>query len=400
MTTDNNDSKNNSEQLPNDPPKSGGPSSELLSTVSSLRSNSSPEQPHEIKKKRVAKQSAGSTEAAPKKKPPKLDFDTFIGEVERLIESGSKAGSLSQLVKLLKAGYDTSPTPEHVNRLFSRIENWPEASRLALILSVETRIKRSPEVMRFLRNRLIDSTSNDVAHDQRTATLVATIQRQILPELPNGKKPVPAIDLTWARWALVSLMEEPDVSARAEGIYTVLDVLSNQDVETSLSEQESKFFVEINSHLSTDKTNLNKLRAALRMAGVARYLGQRMRDDLRRASSSLNEMTARFDESTRKAAALQESLAIANQRIGDLERISEAKDREVLEQQTERERDRNHWQEICEQRLTKQANSIKSRLAHEVKEARMALNDEAPDIRMALDRLNNIEKALEKLKVE
>jgi hypothetical protein len=412
MTTDTNDSKNNPDELLNDTPTSGGPSSPLLSTVPGLRSDPSPEQPHESKKKMVAKESAGSKDAAPKKKPPKLDFGTFMGEVERLIENGSKAGSLSQLVKLLKRGYDTSPTPEHVNSLFSSIENWPEASRLALILSVETRITRSPEVMRFLRNRLIDLShkttglqpvphpSNDVAHDQRTATLVASIQRQILPELPNGKKPVPAIDLTWARWALVSLMEEPDVSARAEGIYTVLDVLIDQDVETSLSEQESKLFVEINYHLSTEKPNLNKLRAALRMAGVARFSEKRMREDLIRASSSLREMTARFDESTRKATTLQESLAIANQKIGDLERTSESKEGEVLEQKTERERDRDHWQEICEQRLTKQASSIKSRLAHEVKEARMALDDETPNIRMALDRLNNIEKALEKLKVE
>lgn len=412
MTTENTISDNSAEPTLDEASKVDELAMPEALTAPSLKSGLPVEQPQESEEKRLGKESETSRQAAPKKKKTKLTFGPFVEEVERVIKSGSKAGSLSQLVKLLKTGYDKSPTADDISTLFTCIGNWSEASRVALILSVETRNKRSSEIMRFLRNRLIDhsrkasgypdapATLNGEEQDQRTATVVNWIQRQIRPESPRGKKGYPALDLNWTRWALVSLMEEPDASAKAEGIYAILDTFSHQRSEMSFLERECGFFSEIGSIFSAGKLNLQKLGSGLRIAGVARYTEKRMREESRRARTVLKETEARLDELGRKADDLQQSLGGANLKILELENACEAKDREIDDQKTERDRDRDHWHELCEQKLTKQANSIKGRLAHEVKEARMALGDEAPNIHMALDRLNSIEKALEKLKVE
>ena len=86
--------------------------------------------------------------------------------------------------------------------------------------------------------------------------------------------------------------------------------------------------------------------------------------------------------------------------MSEVEKLRDGKDRELAEQKNERQLDQEHWQEQCVQHLNKQASSIKTRLGHEISEAKLSLSQETPNVRFALIHLNNIDKALERLKDE
>ena len=95
---------------------------------------------------------------------------------------------------------------------------------------------------------------------------------------------------------------------------------------------------------------------------------------------------------------LTDSFANATARIADLESQLLQKTQQVEQEKKERGLDKEHWETLSEQQLTRKMNEISERLIHEISEAKICLSDDAPNVRMALDRLRQMEKALAKMR--
>ena len=317
---------------------------------------------------------------------------------------------IRSLQKLLKTGVSakSSPVPL-IDELFALLKDWPECSRLALQLSVQTRTKRSSDLIRGLRNRLIAHSRSVVGypempqsavadHDQLAEALSAWLKRRLNNDTGAGKGGrASPLDLNWARWAAVCLMEEPLI-VRTDGIYRLLEALCPKHPSFDPQEAESYFFSELGSLLGKDKPNAWKVAAGLKFAGGARSLGAAMRDQLRAARDTVTRQDARLDELDGTMRTLTDSFANATARIADLESQLLQKTQQVEQEKKERGLDKEHWETLSEQQLTRKMNEISERLIHEISEAKICLSDDAPNVRMALDRLRQMEKALAKMR--
>jgi hypothetical protein len=95
---------------------------------------------------------------------------------------------------------------------------------------------------------------------------------------------------------------------------------------------------------------------------------------------------------------LDEQLRGANARIAELDALLRQKSDEVEKEKHERRLDEEHWHTRSEQRLIKMTNSIATRLSHEIREAKLCLEGDSPNLPWALDRLAQMEEALAKLR--
>jgi hypothetical protein len=342
----------------------------------------------------------------------KLDSEAFISQVEGIVSGDPSKGSIVALMKLLRTGYGTRPTPDHLNRLFGLLQNWPECSRLALSLYIETRKKRSSELMRSLRNRLLALAKIKVNYpagadgpdgkgeEERAEALIDWIGAQFDQIRPrSGAKQVP-LDLPRTRWIMLSLMDESTAFVRYAAIYGLLDHIPGSSPTSEAPHADLELVSEIGGLFTTEKLNLQRVNAALRAAGAARSIEQQRRGELRRKKALLDEALERSDNLSRVASDLERQLHESQTRLAELESLCEQGERELAEQRQERLLDQEHWQDQCDQRLNKLAGSIRSRLGHEINEAKISLSQETPNVRMALERLGRIEKTLERLKDE
>lgn len=355
---------------------------------------------------------AGDGQRATPPKKGKPDFASFIAEMETVVSGKTAKGSIARLMKLLKTGYSTRPTPDHLNQLFNLLQPWPECSRLALNLYIETRKKRSSELMRFIRNRLLahaqvtikypgaTNGQESASQESRAESLLTWIDGQVSHVVPENQSEHRPFDLPRMRWLLLSLMEEPAGPVRYAGIYGLLDRLAKRKSTSEGLQGELEFVSEIGGLFSTEKLNLQRVRSALRAADAARTIEQQCREELRRAKTLLDDNQRRSDNLSQVASDLERQLQESQRRLSEVEKLCDGKDRELAEQKNERQLDQEHWQEQCVQRLNKQASSIKTRLGHEISEAKLSLSQETPNVRFALIHLNNIDKALERLKDE
>lgn len=340
----------------------------------------------------------------------KPGYAEFFVKAEAIVSDPSAKSSVTRLMRLLKTGFSDRLQPEHLYHLSELLQTWAECSRLALNLYLETRRKRSNELMRGLRNKLLtdgrtrveypDTNEADGSSENRAVALLRWLDIQFTHDSSEKREKQPHLDLDRARWAFLSLAEETDADVRSDGIYRLLDRLAGSPTPSELHQAELEFISEIGGLFSTEKPNLQKLRSSLHAAGAARSIGDRHRTELRKTQELLAQSRERADELTLASSELERDLEGAHKQLRELEAACQRKDREIEEQQQERLLDQEHWQHQGEQQLSKVTNSIRARVGHEVSEAKISLSLETPNIRMALERLNRIEKALERLKEE
>src|SRR5262249_16760882 len=155
-----------------------------------------------------------------KAKRQKPTFAEFLELAKQAVSTTPSVAGLKSLQKLLKAGVSGKSSLEPlINDLFVLLKDWPESSRLALHLSVQTRPKRSSDLIRSLRNRLIThsrsivgcpgSAETEADVGQLSKVVDAWLERYLSTRPSAGKdeKATPS-DLNWARWGAVCLMEE------------------------------------------------------------------------------------------------------------------------------------------------------------------------------------------------
>src|SRR5262249_14525888 len=148
------------------------------------------------------------------------------------------------------------------------LKDWPACSRLALQLSVQTRARRSSDLVRGLRNRLIahsrsvveyPSAPSSTDQDQLGQTVGAWLERRLGDIRVAGKKgKANTPDLDWARWAAVCLMEDPLI-VRTEGIYRLLEAFCLRHPGSDMGEAEALFFREVGRLLDGEKANTQRL---------------------------------------------------------------------------------------------------------------------------------------------
>lgn len=338
----------------------------------------------------------------------KPDFEEFLDNVRDAITSDASRDSVTLLLATIKSGYKGKFTSDHLTQVFSLVKDWSRCSQFALRLSVHIKQKpKSSKIACFLKNRLV-SHSRDVAaypgavkigtdSEQRRTQLLTWIDRSMKETIPQTTE-VTLNAHNWVCWAMVCLMEEP-WTIQTETIFAIIERFAIQGENRKTEDEEKlEFVIEIGSIFGTRQVNIQKFVRGMKLIAAARSLERNCREELQATNLIINAKETRLDELTREIQELKTVISNANDQITTLNQSVVQKSREIEQEKEERHLDKEHWEYLSEQRSVKQAIEISSRLAHEISEARHCLNGDTPNIRMAMDRLNWMDKWLEKLK--
>jgi hypothetical protein len=348
---------------------------------------------------------SGRTPIAPKKpKREKPSFSDLFDELKRAACGEPQNQRLSNVLKLLKAGYKGKVVQPDVEAVFRILREFPECSRLALRLSVNARRRRPPELTRFILSRLMsharlvigfpDKPATE-SQDQRRAALLGWLDTSCADNRKQQERK--CSDLEWARWALMLLMEEP-LLVRTDPIYAVLERCAGQPWQSAGAAEDYGFFTEIEKLIGAEKINNHRIAAGLKLTVGARSCGARLGEELSAADLALKTEETRAAEAGDSIRLLEAKLLAMSSRVAELEDLIRQKTDEIEKEKRERGLDEEHLLMQAEQRLVKMANEISGRLFHEIQEAKLCLAGDSPNFQMALDRLAEMEEALRKLR--
>lgn len=338
-----------------------------------------------------------------KKKREKLSFVDFLTELKRSASFESAKQRFPALMKALKSGYKGKIALPDVESIFGVLRGCPECSRVALRLALLSRGKKPLELTRFLCGRLRSHARfvtgypeklESEGQDQRRETLLRWLQ-----QVPKGSNEQGSqlSSTERAHWVLTLLMEEP-LLIRADAIYSVLEQLTRKPEQMRIGETDNRFLVEVEKLAAAEKPNAHRIEAGLILAEGARSCSFRLREELLTAESTVKIEQARVAELREMAKTLEQRLAEATANTAALEMSLRDKTLALEKEQKERGLDGEHWRMQSEQRLTRMAQDITSRLSHEIREAKLCLSGDSPNLQMALDRLAQMEEALAKLR--
>lgn len=338
-------------------------------------------------------------------KREKPSFADFLEKLRQLATSDQQGKFVNSVLGVLKAGFNGKPTPSEIEHVFGVLKENSECSRLAFRVYISARAKRPPDVIRLLRGRVIshaqavvkypEKSCDETSQDVRRDTLLAWINASTFGK-PNTD-PHESGNLDWARWTLLSLMEE-HLLVRTDPIYAVLDHFNAKPSHLDGAQIDDAFFIELERLVGAPKVNPQRIVASLALASGARSSGRRLRQELFDAESALTTQKARCHDLQTALKSVEEQLQFATSRITELEHFLHAKSEELITEKRERGLDEEHWRDLTEQRLTKLASAVSVRLSHEISEAKLCLSGDTPNLQMAMDRLEQMEEALRNLR--
>jgi hypothetical protein len=337
------------------------------------------------------------------KKPKRIKpgFADFLEELKRSACTEPRKQRLASMLRVIKGGYKGKPSPTDFEAVFGVVASCSECSRLALRILTLARSKKPPELIRFLRARLVSHAQAIVGYPSRMHMESQDQRREILLSWADAaakqREEQGSENTDLAIWALVSLMDEP-LLVRTDPIYVLLERLAGKDWHTSKLEADDCFFLEVMKLVGAGKVSGHRIAVGLALAIGARSCGGRLRDELVTAEAGLKAEQDCVRDLRKEVAGLDERLQAAAVRIAEMEDLLRRKSEEVEKEKRERGLDEEHWESQTEQRLIKMASGISARLSHEISEAKLCLDGDSPNLQMALGRLRKMEEALAKLR--
>ncbi len=209
------------------------------------------------------------------------------------------------------------------------------------------------------------------------------------------------IDPDRARLALVCVMEELSPMAKAAGTYRILwgctERAHAQDEASTVEVDLSGFYSEIAAIFGAESINIKRIVSGLGLAAPALALNEEHCKEIDRLRGSVKQLTERVVRREAELSETDTALSAARSRIDELERALAEKDRLVSEAERRCESLDDHWKEVNQQQLARQAHAVKSDLDHELAEVRLSLDRQNPNVGMALERVRRMERIVARL---
>ncbi|MFZ1932247.1 MAG: hypothetical protein WCB27_22050 [Thermoguttaceae bacterium] len=339
-------------------------------------------------------------------KPLRPVFDEFIGLFGRLVEADSKKDVLSQILLALRKGFAEDVRPDHVEAVLQLLAKYPSLDRLGVRLMADGS-KRGGMLIIAIRNRLRSQFAVDIGFPQSQSGSVQEGDRWSLltdwikagdtkKQQPNSHR----YSDEWLRKAFVCLASESDQSLRIGAVNRLLYAIARRSVRDggkAFCTDSLSFLREASKLLSSKKISASKIVSSLHFAHPLEHECQEGRHTVSETLREKEEVVSKLKGVEVQNLHLTAQLNDTQTRGQELERRLDE-----VESQLQRERDRlseleKHWERESEQRLARQRHTVCSKMLHDLQEARLSLDRDAPNISMALNRIRQMEDTLHKL---
>jgi hypothetical protein len=285
-----------------------------------------------------------------------------------------------------------------------------------LKLAIEVSTGRPTGLMR----RLIDLVRRDAA--RRTSfplekiPLVTNVpdlnRRSVLEEWIEKNSLQGALDPNWARNALVCLLGEnftyeeflvvqlliQKCSSKRKKVKS-LKSSANKNNKEEFNRYE-KYIKQIQSLFTSKKFSPSKLTFGVDIHKIFQNKLSNLESRLENLEMTLLYEKNKSSELLQKLNLAEKALKDTIQAVPQLKDEIQAKEKSLLDEKSRFKNLEEHWQRKFERELRGQAYTIKRVFEHEVREAKLSLDREDPNVEMALSRIRNMEEQLAKIGVD
>jgi len=341
-------------------------------------------------------------EAAPSKheRPPqnkqRPSFETFIQMLTEAITRGPTKNQLPTVVRLLKRGFTGEVRPDQANQVVELIKDYSSADRLAVQLTIALPQKPSG-IARAVLNRLRSWFAELTGYPGEQADQDRLLDLTHWIVAGNQKPESPRFPADWLRMAFTCLASERDPLVRCEAVYKLLSTIARaakRDRSGPFSSDSQTFLHEAAQLVSATTIIPRKVAAALQFAHPMEERFRQHEVVAREARSELIDATQKVRTLGEENTKLRQQLELALTRENELRRQSERLAGQVSAEQERTRELEKFWEKKTEQALARQRHELATALAHDLQEARLALDRESPNTGMALNRVRGAEEKL------
>ncbi len=337
------------------------------------------------------------TKAGP---PPKPEYSPFLQELRALIAVESQ-DCVTPVKKFLRLGFKGPNLPQRVEEISGVLLEWPHVSELAVELCLPHGPLQKTELMRLLRPHFQCYARNRTAFPASNSD-VERRANQLFEWVADGatlSSHASEADkrerLNRVRWMFVCLVAEPHADSQP-AIYHLLELHSDCGLDFGARDVAQESLAVMAAYLRGQDKSPAKLVAALRFTAAALHVERHRREAAAASERALNQERAQTALLQRELSEAHHSMSEISTRCALLEQEFASKSAELEIQIRERQLDEEHSKVISHQQLSKVVEEIIRRVSHDLSEAKICLQQEQPNISMAVDRLVRTENWISK----
>jgi hypothetical protein len=318
----------------------------------------------------------------------KPEFGPFIDELRELL-SNENHNSVSNVLKFIRKGYKGAKLPQRTQELFDTMVNWSSFSEMAVDLCLPSGPMQKIEILRLLGPHLqaYAQHKTDYPGSTNDRPRPKQLEEWVTEKLTNA---VPVADshdrLELQRFMFVCLAGEGSANS-VPAIYHLLQLVADHHIDYGTREGVQASLAELATHLQQSGKQKSKLNGAIRFAGAALHLNQLLGE----AAASSERANRRLENDrglleNQLSATHARTLELTDQ-CHELEQQCATLAADLATQIHERQLDEDHSRQIAHQQLVKIVDEIIRRVTHDLSETTICLEQDPPNIAMAIERL-------------
>ena len=348
---------------------------------------------------------------AKRAKKVKPNYQDFLVNLKKAIDASTKKDALATVLKAITQGYEGSIETGHLNEICFQLRQWESFSRIALKIAFKVFVGRSSSLMKRLIIPIRQEAAKRVSGPFDKLPLFSNVydpdRKKILNDWITTNASKESISHEWARNVIVCIINENITYNDFEIIQLLIEESSSKKGKTSSRSIRKKkqgditrfkpYLKQVESLFASKNFSLSKASFGIE---ISKVLQEKLKDistriaDVEESLEKEKEISTKLEEETKQKA--KELVKLVQDNKDYIEKIG------YYEQSLKDEKDRyemldEHWKQKCEREKKGQAYSQKSYFEHELREAKLSLDRNNPNINMAISRILHMEEYLRNL---
>lgn len=337
-------------------------------------------------------------------KKEKPEFQEFLLTLRTLIAGQSKKDSLPRIYNYIKRGFKGNVERKHDDEILQELFGWKDLPRLAMRMAVEASTGRPGALVERLIGLIRDDLANRIFFPiARIRNVFDQKMKTDLEDWIGMKSSEGALDPSWARDALICIMRENMTEEEFMIIHSIIEICCLKKKKTSRKNggmppnKYTKYIRQVGTLFAARQFKPTKLLLAL-------YICKPFSDELKMTKVELEDSNGELQSKNSELLELQKSLKVVNQElveahqdIRQLQQEIQLKERALMDEQERFRMLDEHWKKEVVRESQGKIYAFKKYFEHEVREAKLSLDRESPNVEMAFNRISHMEEYLNRI---
>jgi len=337
-------------------------------------------------------------------KKQKPEFQEFLLTLKTFIATQNKGDNIPKINNYIKKGFKGNIEPRHVDEILRELLGWKDLPRLAMRMAVEASIGRPMALVEKLIVPIRDELARRISFPiARVRNVFDSKMKSDLEDWIAKKSSEGALDASWVRDSLTCIMRENITEEEFAIIHSIVDSCCSRKIKTPRKKEVvqpkkyTNYIKQIGTLFTSGQFKPSKFFLALDIC-------KPFSDELKMKKIKLDDSNAELQIKNGELLELRKSLKSVNQELEEahigIEKLQQQvrlKEQALLD---ERERFRmldEHWEKEVVRESQGKIFELKKYFEHEVREAKLSLDRESPNVQMALNRILHMEEYLNRI---